>query len=142
VHHLLLLELLRRQRRRQQAAQVVRVALRLREGKALVVPRVAEQGVAAARGGRRRGVRSSVKIGIGSHTAQFHSAFRLRRVELINKCDFVIVQKFRLCFYKVVNEMLAMVVSAIKKFQGGNDNENGKFFLEKIWRRGKNKGRL
>jgi hypothetical protein len=52
-------------------------------------------------------------------------------VELINKCEFVIVQKIRLCFYKVVNEMLAMVVSAIKKFQGGNDSENGKFF----WRR-------
>jgi hypothetical protein len=52
-------------------------------------------------------------------------------VELINKCEFVIVQKIRLCFYKVVNEMLAMVVSAIKKFQGGNDSENGKFVLEK-----------
>jgi hypothetical protein len=55
VHDLLLLQLLRRQRRGEQAAEVVRVALRLREGQALVVPRVAQQGVAA--GGREGGTR-------------------------------------------------------------------------------------
>jgi hypothetical protein len=50
VHELLLLQLLRRQRGRQQAPQVVRVALRLREGQALVVAGVAQQGVAAGTG--------------------------------------------------------------------------------------------
>jgi hypothetical protein len=47
VHELLLLQLLRGEGGREQAAEVVRVALRLREGQALVVPRVAEQGVPA-----------------------------------------------------------------------------------------------
>jgi hypothetical protein len=50
VHELLLLQLLRREGGREQAAEVVRVALRLREGQALVVTGVAQQGVAAAHG--------------------------------------------------------------------------------------------
>jgi hypothetical protein len=40
----------------------------------------------------------------------------------------------------VVNEMLAMVVSAIKKFQGGNDSENGKFFWRRFGEEDKTKG--
>lgn len=48
VHELLLLELLRDDGWREEAAEVVRVALRLREGQTLVVPRVSQQRVPAA----------------------------------------------------------------------------------------------